>query len=87
MFRPTDAHFQMKIESCKKEAERFGLSVIVISTSVGREIWLCRPSHEGAVRGLTGITENSPWWHEVRGRLCGVPSNEIDLWFHQRKEW
>jgi hypothetical protein len=50
------------------------------------EIWLLR---DRAALGLFLQMEreevNSRKWHHMRGRLCGVPLNEIDEEFHKRR--
>lgn len=85
MFRPTDSYWDTKFKSCEDVCKLLKLSLMVISTSVGREIWISRPENEEVVRSLPRFPENSPLWHMLRGSLCGIPLGEIDTQFHLRK--
>ncbi|MBI2053578.1 MAG: hypothetical protein HYT41_02450 [Candidatus Sungbacteria bacterium] len=85
MFRPTDQYWDTKLKSCKEVCGLLKLCTVIVHTSVGREIWVCRPENEALVRNLLHISENSPQWHIFRGNLCGIPQSEIDVQFHLRK--
>ena len=61
-----------------------------VPTKRGQEIWIYRDRWvEHELRRLTKMfidgEENSAHWHGVRGRLTGVPVNEIDYSFHDRQ--
>ena len=37
------------------------------------------------LRAMIGTSEeNSPTWHAIRGKLCGVPPTELDFAYHDR---
>lgn len=82
MFRPSERWYPMLWVYAFETAERFNL----VRTRVGDEIWLLRDAL--ALRDfyrMTKLSENSPEWHETRGRLTGVPADEIDPEFHERE--
>lgn len=81
MFRPSDDFRGMVGEIARDAANRYGLELAWI----GGEGWIFRPDNRGAIMRMPSMTVNSPPWHNLRGWLCGVPANEIDLKFHTRQ--
>lgn len=51
------------------------------------ETWILR--NEQALKlfdEMVSLKINSPKWHSVRAKLCGVPKAEVDYLFHERRE-
>lgn len=79
MFRPSPQHVPLVSSLVLDAADRYGLMV----RSFSGEIWLYRTA--GDMDQLGTLAKDSPAWHRERGRLCGVPEDEIDERFHERK--
>lgn len=85
MFRPSEEWQDMVYENVCNAAHIYGLYVTTLDTSRGREIWMYKSLvAQTAIESLSGLTENSPRWHQRRGLLCGVPLRQIDHAFHER---
>jgi hypothetical protein len=83
MFRPSADRAAMINELVKDACERYGL---LMWWMLDQEIWLCRDAGTMAtVREMAQRTPNSPGWHRLRAMLCGIPVDEIDEKFHERK--
>lgn len=82
MFRPSPDFRDMVLALAEDIAIRYELVVKARKD----EIWLCRDStvYE-LVAGLDWIGKDTPIYHAQRAWLCGVPTSEIDLSFHERK--
>lgn len=65
-------------------ADLYGLVVVELTSLRGIELWLCQDDAAQDVRRLPTLQDDSPAWHDLRGRLCGVPASEIDSQFHER---
>lgn len=88
MFRPSPEHRAFELLALAKLSAIYGLEVSVFERpEIADEIWLHHPSARGEVERLSQprLVVNSPEWHEVRGVLCGVPANDIDHRFHERR--
>lgn len=83
MFRPSQDRYGMLIETVNDVAARYGLCVVAPIGSK-QEIWICRPAFERNVQALQRIEEDTPFWHQHRAILCGVPFGEVDIKFHLR---
>lgn len=87
MFRPSPENQAKMLSVCVYLSGVYGLEVSVFQREeIANEIWL----HNGKCvdllsRTLTTEEVNSPIWHTVRGVLCGVPFNQVDLDFHKRR--
>ncbi len=94
--RPKCGEMKMMEQAAREISEIYGLSWGVYHLSdefsdykggyFGSEIWLFR-NDEGrnlAFEHLDGTVKNSPEWHELRGKLCGMSVLEVDLKFHER---
>lgn len=84
MFRPSGNRLPMVQEVVADVARRYGLIVQELETADGVEVWLCRDEDAQTSICLLGMTPQGPDWHGARGRLCGVPEDEIDSAFHER---
>jgi hypothetical protein len=86
MFRPSEEWFKVVFDICLKVGHRYGLQVRILPFNRGREIWVVRDTEVGdAILKMQTVEENSEEWHEIRGRLCGVPGHKIDYQFHERE--
>lgn len=82
MFRPAPEYREQLRAVVCSAAALYGILV----GDLGAEIWLLRD--EEAANDLAFIAEqeeNSRKWHLLRGALCGVPFDEIDPAFHERR--
>jgi len=53
-------------------------------TEIPGELWLCRDSETiEQVRRLTDMIIDSPQWHLHRAWLVGIPTNEVDVKYHE----
>lgn len=85
MFRPSSEWKETLLAIVEDVAERYGLVIEMLKTSRGPEIWLCKDQDAvGTVRLISGLEENSPEWHIMRGHMCGVPHYHLDIEFHKR---
>ena len=85
MFRPPSAALYRKAYPILQTvADLYELSFYPHASM--QEIWLLRDQTAVEVLEavLTRSTPDSPIWHETRGRLCGVPMEEIDREYHTR---
>lgn len=85
MFRPQPGLRSWLLGVVRKAAAIYGLVVEEFPCDEeGRsEIWIAR---EGKYLGRwTKYPINSSYWHMARGILCGVPPEEIDFQFHERR--
>ncbi|MEK7561025.1 MAG: hypothetical protein AAB539_03665 [Patescibacteria group bacterium] len=81
MFRPSEEYRDMFMRILTDTKERYGLAL----TSFNGELWIARPENVTLVESIFNLVPNSAEWHELRGQLCGVPPQEIDLKFHLRR--
>lgn len=84
MFRPgvSDAsRFQFRIEIV---AEIYGLEWTYIAADRGTEFWLFNKDSLRSILLLEKLSPDSPESHYIRGTLCGIPPEKIDLVFHER---
>ena len=82
MFRPSAERHAMLIAVVRDVAKRYDLHV----TFWEDEIWIARDHRVLAqMELLTSRARNSPGWHWARARWCGVPYDEIDEHFHERR--
>lgn len=82
MFRPSESAFHWLKEVVDDAAHTYGLTVTTIPASGVIEIWVSRSDPDVSRMGL--YQENSPEWHQLRARLCGIPADEVDTNFHER---
>lgn len=87
MFRPAAEHFSDFRLAILQVAKAYGLHYQELDAGgPAPEMWLLR--NEIALSLFAGLSKeplNSPRWHKLRGNLCGVPWNETDLKFHERR--
>lgn len=84
MFRPSPDWAARLLEIVRDVAARYGL-IVRLAARQNREIWLLRD--EAAVALLEEAEELGvpvERFHLLRGALVGVPTEEIDLLFHER---
>ena len=81
MFRPSPEYHEMFFRILTDTEKRYGLRSVCFND----EIWISRPENVSLVESVFNLVPNSPEWHELRGRLCGVPHEEIDREFHLRR--
>jgi hypothetical protein len=87
MFRPPDKHADACRSIVARICEIYELNHTLVTTNLGLEIWMFRDSWVAEdLSVLATLEENSPTWHEYRGRLTGVPEQEIDVKFHERQD-
>lgn len=83
MFRPSAEWKAMVLEVAREVATRYGLQVRIASPP--GEIWILR---DAAAVDLLARAEElgvpDDLFHLLRGALAGVPTEEIDLRFHER---
>lgn len=93
MFRPSLQYHEIVIDACKAAMEIYDDLALLFIAETG-EFWLYRTEwHEMMMRVYTMAKEDqSVWnlerwsiWHLTRGRLCGIPENEIDIVYHERE--
>jgi hypothetical protein len=81
MFRPSPEHRNMVLEIAEDAAARYGLYLHFLQED--GEVWVTR--YYGATNEFTRYERNSPRWHRVRAKLCGIPEFLIDEKFHERR--
>lgn len=88
MFRPQPENHEWLLLTVQKIAGRYGLRVncqsYVDRGTVISEIWISRKGSV-IVDEFTRYPVNSPTWHAVRARACGIPADEVDYVFHERR--
>lgn len=89
MFRPPTDRWDSVMWCILHAKKIYDLHHEFVETSRGDEIWLYRDKDvESKLWWLGELVkkgrENTPEWHEIRGRLTGVPENLIDRKFHER---
>lgn len=83
MFRPSPEYQPMVQSIVFDVSRRYSLKVAALEPD---EIWLLRDADAAQLfQNLKEVERDSPMWHWIRGTLCGVPVNEIDAQFHERK--
>lgn len=78
MFRPSQELWDDELTIIQTVCHRYRLAHTVIEG----EIWIHR--HGTLVGDWTKFPRNSPEWHYMRARACGIPPGEIDVKFHER---
>jgi hypothetical protein len=81
MFRPSADRWPIIMAAVMDVVNRYGLKY----QELPEEIWILRD--DTAVHWLAELSDcepNSPRWHRIRARLCGVPLSETDEQFHLR---
>lgn len=85
VFRPVTSEvsrFQLRIAIV---AEIYGLEWTYIGLDRGTEFWLfTQDSLQSVLLLVEKLHTNSPESHYIRGTLCGIPPEKIDLEFHER---
>lgn len=85
MIRPAPAWRAWTEQAMELVCGHYGLAVFALRTQ--GEFW-------GYVQGsivvpvdlahLVNATPNTPHWHLMRARLCGIPSDAVDITYHLR---
>lgn len=83
MIRPPKQHLGTVESMAVDVANQYGLSVNMVSTKLGDEIWISKDPV--FLNALKHVAENSPYWHKVRGRACGIPDIKIVENWHEVK--
>ena len=83
MFRPSIEHRAMVMLLLGDICTRYGLCMIEL-TAFG-EFWICRTENIASIRRITDFIKDSPLYHTHRAMLCGIPYDEIDFQFQERK--
>lgn len=81
MFRPSEEKRPLIQAILDDVLPRYGL----VAQWIGDEVWISRSESCQRVRGMLDFVVNSEFWHRIRGKLCGVPHEELDLMFHERR--
>lgn len=88
MFRPQPENHEWLLAIVEAIAGRYGLRVLCLSYvdrgTLINEIWISRRDSI-IVSEWDKYPVNSPTWHSIRGRACGVPADEVDYVFHERR--
>jgi len=90
MFAPDEQDFNWCYELVSLLSSKvYGMAVHVLQCSNRKEIWVSDSAiGSGFLRELEGMVkggdENCPWWHLLRGNLCGIPFKRIDPDYHKR---
>lgn len=84
MFRPGREHLPWYFAEVSKIAKTYGLhtSLVQHKDSDTAEIWIHRKGlmmSDWMAKGL-----NTPEYHTIRARLCGIPEADIDTQYHLR---
>ena len=83
MFRPSVEYAEEMYHLVESAATQYSLIGPII---LGQELWLLRDTTAlKAFHKMQGLEANSPNWHFCRGRLCGIPQQDIDIYFHERR--
>lgn len=86
MFRPAAEYFSDFRLAILQVAHAYGLHYRELDAGgPAPEMWLLR--NDTALflfSELSSTSLNSSRWHKLRGDLCGVPWDEVDLKFHER---
>lgn len=86
MFRPSEEHRTWILRVAVKLVVVYGLEVSLFErVEINDEIWIHKPEARDELSQLSQMAANSPEWHTLRGRLCGIPDSNIDPKFHERK--
>lgn len=97
MFRPSEKNHPMLLEIVKDVTKRYELYFSEKEYSIWhpslqvverfREFWIYKDPQVAIALGslFSGETANSEVWHYSRAILCGIPTTDIDLKFHNRK--
>lgn len=87
MFRPSPENHSKMVVVCDYLSSTYGLEVSIFQREeIANEIWLHNSKCTNLLSKILTTEEvNSPIWHTVRGMLCGVPFNQVDMDFHERK--
>lgn len=85
MFRPNPEYQEWALVAALKIANIYKLEVSVFEREeMKNEIWIHAPTATREIAMLKDVDFNSPEWHTLRGRLCGVPEYNLDTEFHLR---
>ena len=84
MIRPGPDWWGWALLAMEFTCEHYGLAHYV-SAHEG-ELWGCQSwlVQQRVHETLLGERKNSPAWHQLRGSLCGIPTAQLDLSYHQR---
>lgn len=95
MFRPSKEYRGIVLDAIFDACEIYGLSWDTLETAEGDELWVLNYDHAPDIRSewqhvrsmLAKGQENTPTWHALRGSLCGIRTEEIDICYHTRKRF
>ncbi len=86
MFRPSPEYREWLIVAAVKISIIYDLEVSCFDIDEIRdEVWLHSKTCKQELHRLMMLQVNSPNWHYIRGKLCGIPTDKIDTEFHLRK--
>lgn len=85
MFRPSKINYRMAFDISIKAAKRYSLIVGVLDEGDYKEIWIVNVFNMHLFRELETHERNTKEWHKLRGELCGIPAENIDVKFHERE--
>lgn len=86
MFRPSPSYREWAVIAAIKISAIYGLQVSVFEREeIKDEIWIHKKTLNWEISLLNGLDVNSPEWHSLRGRLCGIPEYDLDPNFHLRE--
>lgn len=83
MSRPFEGYYDAMAVSIEKIAAHYGL--VMVTLPYINEIWICGSDYQEAIYAMSELEMNSSAWHFARARLCGIPSEDVDIEFHLRK--
>lgn len=72
------------VDFIKEVAEHFGLVFESLNYNNRKEYWLLRPDSVAWFRALAHMKIDCEEWHYLRGKLCGIPTEEIDPNYSER---
>lgn len=94
MFRPSDAHIGM-VCSILRHVTGIYQGVVWMRDPYAKEVWLYLEPYSALIKEVIrhskliqdeeASEEEVRHYHEIRARLCGVSSHQIDREFHLRK--
>lgn len=89
MFRPTRISRESLKEAVDKVAAQYAMPVYVLEKDDVYECWIYRQNDTDTAALLMRVyaaNVNSPEWHQLRARLCGIPPSKLDFRYHERDD-
>ncbi len=94
MFRPSKEYWGLVVGAICDACVIYGLAWDRLGLAGKGELWVLNYDHAPDtqskwqhVRTMLGSQENTPTWHALRGSLCGIRREDIDILYHERPEF